>query len=400
MKQIFVFCYLLLISTITFAQDTTNLWQTAIKDPNLGSHRYLELKLHAGIHIYEGNGNPNFQSALDNGYKSAEIRLGWQSAGKQNWQRVFNCPSYGIGFYTGNIGNPNELGYPSGLYGFFYAPFHQRPRHHFVAGLSLGVTYDLAPYDSLKNPYNDAIGSKVAVYFNADVGGVWKISDMFDIVYGVDLTHFSNGRMFMPNLGLNMLGLNVGFRYHYNAIAKIARTQIDSTYIAPRRPTCVYTPITPVHHYHELSVYGALGLVQLSSDLGIKAHYGTGSLVLDYDYRYSNFGSVGGGIDGFYDGSLGYIYKDRYGTANAGDKMLMGLHAGHAIHISRFELVTQAGVYLVQRDNEKGKWFLRIGFRYNIAKHGFVQIGLKTLNGGAADWIEWGGGGRMRFYAK
>ncbi|WP_291914011.1 acyloxyacyl hydrolase [Chitinophaga sp. CB10] len=393
MKQFTIFCYLLFLPAFLFAQEG-DLWQKAKLDPNLGSHQFLELKYHSGVHIYEGN---ELKSALDGGYHSFELRLGWQSAGKQNWQRVFNCPSYGVGLYTGNIGDPRELGNPSGLYGFFYAPIRRRPKHHFEAGLSLGVTYDLAPYDSIKNPSNDAIGSKIDVYFNLDVGGVWKISNTFDIVYGLDITHFSNGRTHTPNMGLNMVGGNVGLRYNFNAVSKVFRTQIDSHYIAPRRPTYILQPIYPVKHYHQLALYGAVGFVQLSSDFGIKATYTTASLVLDYSYRYSNFGSFGAGLDGFYDGSLGYVYTDRYGAATTLDKMLLAVHGSHMLHISRFEIVTQLGAYLAQRDDQKGKWFLRVGLRYNINKRGFLQVGLKTLDGGAADWIEWGGGAKLRF---
>jgi hypothetical protein len=305
-----------------------------------------------------------------------------------------------VGFYTGNIGNPAELGYPSGFYGFFYAPFLRSKKHYFTAGLSLGFTYDLAPYDSIKNPNNDAIGSKVDVYFNLDVGGVWKISELFDIVYGLDLTHFSNGRMHTPNLGLNMVGLNVGLRYHYNSMARIVKTQIDSTFTVNRRPVYIFDPILPVKHYHQLSLYGAFGVVQLGSDKGVKASYGTASLVLDYSYRYSNFGSMGVGLDGLYDGSLGWDYRDKYGKAAATDNMLLGLHIGHMLHIHHFDIVTQAGTYVWRRDDTKGNWFLRIALRYNLGRYGFLQVGLKTLDGGAADWIEWGGGGRYQFGQK
>ncbi|MBV8251034.1 MAG: acyloxyacyl hydrolase [Chitinophaga sp.] len=394
MKYITVISYLLLLAISVQGQDTTDLWQKAKKDPNLGSHKYLELKLHAGEHLYTAG---ELGGALAHGYKSLEVRLGWQSSGRENWQRVFNCPSYGVGFYTGNIGDPSELGYPSGVYGFIYAPFYRSKKHYFVLGLSLGFTYDLAPFDSLKNPNNDAIGSKVNAYFNGDIGGVWEVSKTLDFVYGIDVTHFSNGRMYMPNLGLNMLGVNVGLRYHYNSIARIVRTQIDKDYVASRRPTCVFKPINPVTHYHQLSAYLAVGSVQLSKKDSVNASYGTVSLVLDYTYRYSNFGSLSAGVDGFYDGSLGWIYRKTYGSDTPFDRMLLGVHAGHSIHIKDIEIVTQGGTYLLRRDHYKGDWFLRIAFRYNIQKYGFVQIGLKTLDGGVADWIEWGGGGRYRF---
>ena len=65
--------------------------------------------------------------------------------------------------------------------------------------LAVGLTYDLVAYNAETNPDNDAIGSSVAVYFNASLGGDITINPKWDITYGVDLTHFSNGRTFTPN---------------------------------------------------------------------------------------------------------------------------------------------------------------------------------------------------------
>jgi hypothetical protein len=394
MKKYTLFLLLLFFGRWLQAQDSTDLWTKARLNPNLGSHKFIELKLHGGTHLYSGD---ELKNALNDGYKSLELRMGWQSTGEKAWQRVFNYPSYGIGFYTGDIGNPTILGNPSGIYTFFYAPFHRRRKNYFEAGLSLGITYDLNPYDSTANPLNDAIGSKLDVYFNVGITGVLKVSDSFDFLYGIDLTHFSNGRTHTPNLGLNMAGLNVGVRYHYNTIRSIVKQQIDPTYTAPRRPTFVEKPVSPQWHYHEVSLYGAFGAVQASSDEHLDAFYGTASLVMEYNRRISHKSSFGGGLDGFYDGSLGWTYHKNYGQVRTSDKMLMGIHAGYVLHLKDFEVRAQVGTYAWKRDGTKGDYFMRLALRYNIGKYGFVQLGLKTQDGVASDWIEWGGGGKVRW---
>lgn len=392
MKLIFTACCLLtaLFAGSLQAQDTTDLWQRAKKNPNLGRQKFIEMKFHSGAHLYTGE---ELKDLLEKGYTSVEMRIGWESTGRQEWQRVFNYPSYGLGFYTGNIGDATILGNPSGLYGFFYAPVLRRKRHHFEAGLSLGFTYDLNTYDSKTNPLNDAISSKVSVYFNIGAGGVWKISELFDIVYGLDFTHFSNGRTHTPNLGLNMYGFNVGLRYHYNSIRRVVLQQIDPGYEVKRRPVYVESFIPPPKRYHEMNLYGAFGVVQTDKDMGTDAFYGTASAVLDYRYRYGHAGSVGVGLDGFYDASLGWIYAQRYNKVRTADKMLMGIHIGHSLHIQKFELVTQVGAHVWQRDDEKKRMYMRVGLRYNLSSRAFAQIGLKTVKGATADWVEWGGGG-------
>ncbi|MCW3467457.1 acyloxyacyl hydrolase [Chitinophaga nivalis] len=393
MKHFLMMVQLWCTVLVVQAQDTTDLWQKAKQNPNLGRFKYLELKLHNGSHIYNGE---NMGEFLKHGYQSMEIRMGWQSTGAHDWQRALNYPSYGLGFYTGWIGEATILGNPSGLYGFFYAPLCRRKRHTFEAGLALGLTYDLNTYDKHTNPLNDAISSKVDVYFNLSIGGVWKASEIWDLTYGLDLTHFSNGRTHTPNLGLNMAGFNVGVRYHYNSIKRIVKKQIDSTYTANIRPTFIVAPLKPLRQRNEVSIYGAFGVVQHDSRQNTSAFYGTASLVMDYSRRYSHIASFGAGLDGFYDGSLGYTYEQQYGgRVRTGDKMLGGIHIGHALHLQRFDLVTQMGTYWYQRDDKKGSVFLRVGLRYNLHKNGFMQIGLKTLNGAKADWAEWGGGGKV-----
>ncbi|RPE08828.1 hypothetical protein EGT74_17525 [Chitinophaga lutea] len=371
------------------AQDTTDLWRKARQNPNLGRQKYAELRLHSGSHLYTGQALSEF---LQHGYTGVEVRVAWQSTGRETWQRAFNYPNYGIGFYTGNIGDATVLGNPSGVYGFFNAPFLRRKRHQLEAGLALGFTYDLNTYDSVKNPLNDAISSKIAVYFNLAVTGVWKMNELFDLTYGLDLTHFSNGRTHTPNLGLNMYGLHVGLRYHYNPLRRIAKQQIEPGFEPARRTTYDRSPVPRPDRYHQLSLYGAFGVVQHPGKPRISAFYGTASTALDYTYRYGHLGSIGAGVDGFYDASLGQLYR-KYATVRATDKMQAGVHLGHNLHIQRLELVTHVGAYVLQRDGEKGKMYMRIGLRYNISRRAFAQVGLKTLKGATADWIEWGGGG-------
>jgi hypothetical protein len=57
--------------------------------------------------------------------------------------------------------------------------------------------------------------------------------------------------------------------------------------------------------------------------------------------------------------------------------------------IHRFRVVTHLGITLSQRDY-KGKWYSRIGLKYQFAKNFYVRGLLKTPEGFKADFIEWG----------
>ena len=100
-------------------------------------------------------------------------------AGKNNdpedWSnKYYNAMTYGVGFYSGYIGDPAVLGNPNALYGFLDMPFgnyygDKRTTWHFSP--AFGLTYNLVPYDETNNPTNDAIGAKFAVYINFAFSG-------------------------------------------------------------------------------------------------------------------------------------------------------------------------------------------------------------------------------------
>jgi hypothetical protein len=63
----------------------------------------------------------------------------------------------------------------------------------------------------------------------------------------------------------------------------------------------------------------------------------------------------------------------------------------------RLTIRLQLGINLSSLGREmKGTTFIRPAIQYNINKKLFAQIGLKTMNGATADWVEWGIG--YKFY--
>jgi hypothetical protein len=389
--------FLLLVFSFAFvtAQDIESNWKSISSDPNYGGQRFLQLKLHTGSHLYTGQ---TFSDFLTAGYVATELRYGWQLRGDREWERAFNYPLVGIGIYNGNIGDPQYLGMPSGLYGFFHHPLFRRPRHHFDWELAIGLTYDLVQYNAETNPLNDAIGSSTTVYFNINLGGNYKLSEAYDLTYGLDLTHFSNGRTFSPNYGLNMAGLNVGLRYHYNPAGRFIR-DLDPSFDVRLRPVFNNRPLRPKSDYKESSwlVYYGIGTVEHERKTieGGMVRYMTWSLFTDYARRYSRMGSYTIGVDLFYDGSVRELYYEDPEVAEITDPVDMmsaGIHFGHALHIYKVNVETQFGFYFYEPSGYNGNFYMRIAGRYTWDNDLFLQIALKTKNGAAADWIEWGVG--------
>lgn len=369
----------------SISTESNVVWHSdSIRKENV-RYKYFELKTHGGFHIYTGE---NLDNVLKQGYGSLEARVGWFPKKADEWSKYYGNPSYGVGFYSGLVGDPDVLGKPNALYGFINFPLSKPGKRNLLEiSPSLGLTYNLRPFNEIENPNNDAIGSKIAVYFNVHFGAVYQMNREMDLIYGFDFSHFSNGRSNVPNHGLNMFGLNVGFRYHYNRAHRWDSSSIylDDPLPARFKPN-TKTPNTAVKQSH-INFYAAGGIVQNDEDIGTYKYYPTFSVVGEYQHQFSTMHGITVGVDYFRDESL----KPNYSSSQ---RNLIGVHAGYDFTFWKMAIRMQAGTYLTD-DRGKGSFFLRPALQYQFSKKVYAQVGLKTLAGAAADWIEFGLGFKL-----
>ena len=380
---IFILCILCLPSGV-LGQDPLYT-KSGAPEENQGRFRTLEVRGHSGGHMYGGE---TLTSKLESGYGALEVRYAWQSRDEEIWGK-YGYPSYGVGLYAGFLGDPEIFGNPNAVFGFINFPIsNPMRRNQFAIEPSLGLTYNLEPFDPENNPLNDAIGARMAVYFNLNFGWAYRWTPEMDITYGIDFSHFSNGRSFTPNWGLNMFGINVGLRYHYNADqhrnykGAYPEGRLQSRYLRSEK-----TPNVKVADNQSINVYMALGTVQTEEDAGTDTRYGTFSLVLDYQHKFNSMHSVSVGLDYFVDNSVKATYPEGEGKND-----LVGIHAGYDFMFWRLTTLLHGGTYITDKLGKEAL-FLRPAIRYNINKWAYAQVGLKTL-GFAADWVEFGFGFR------
>lgn len=353
-------------------------------DPNFGQFRYLQIITHSGFHIYTGEA---LEEILESGYGALEVRLGWQTKGEYPWEAPYKGMSYGVGIYAGAIGDPEILGSPNGIYGFVDFPLNvdQKTTRH-ISG-AVGLSYDLNPYTP-ENQTNDAIGSPINVYFNIAYEWKTKLNRELDLMYGLDLTHFSNGRFATPNLGLNMFGINLGLQYNWNSMQKEVDADLYTKRVLNTRPHIPPpTKATPRNEDH-IHIYYAGGSVQTNAQAGTSDRYLTSTIMAEYQYQFNSMHGMTGGLDLFYDASL----EEKFDEAS--DWWIVGTHIGYDFMFHRFTIRAQVGTYLTD-DREKGPFFLRPAIKYDITDNFYGQLGLKTLDGGVSDWVEFGVGFRI-----
>lgn len=370
------------VLSLTAQRDTISF--EAVKDEkNYGRFRFIEIKGHSGYHLYTGE---LLNDAVNQGYGAVEFRYGWQPKDADKWPSRYGYASYGFGYYSGFVGNPEILGKPNAVFGFVNFPLSNPARRNVLeTSLSLGLTYNLEPYHEEDNPENDAIGSPFAVYFNLNFGAAYKLTRELDLVYGIDFTHFSNGRMTTPNYGFNMYGLNVGLRYHYNADQKLVNKDVYSKELIQARFMKPENSKQIKLRESSIEVYLAGGSVQNEADKGTYKRYGVFSGALDYRFKFNSMHGVVAGFDYFWDGSLEADYPETK------DQTSTGLHIGYDFMFGKFAVRLHAGSYLSD-DKGKSPTYMRAGFRYDITNWLFAQIAVKTKNTSRADWIEYGVG--------
>jgi hypothetical protein len=388
-KPVILISAFLSIIQLVFGQQVSDYGQIKNK------YRFVDLRSHFGTYLKSG-GKP--EDAFKKGYTSFELRAGWQTDKEDGWQTRYLYPSYGVGTYIGFLNGAALFGNPAAFYGFIDFPLSRQKRNTPNLSVNLGLSYRLNPYKLSSNPQFDTIGSRLGVYFCLNLNWVYKLNRETDLLYGIDLTHFSNGRTVTPNFGINMYAVNLGLRYNFNMAQKHAGP--DGKYprnILLTRPNRVkYNKIRKTKE-HTADIYQAFGTVQNKMDAGSSKRYYTSSTVLDYAYRFSELGRVNAGFDFFIDGSAYAFLGQEENTIN--NKSYVGIHAGYDFSFSQFMVRFQIGTYLKQGVAYKGNFYMRPAIRWDPPNRSFfAQVGLKSLNGIVADWVEYGIG--FRFYKK
>ncbi|MXV38758.1 hypothetical protein GO491_08770 [Flavobacteriaceae bacterium Ap0902] len=327
---------------------------------------------------------------MEKSYGGTQVKFGWQTTQENEWAQYYGYPSYGVGVYSGFLGDPEIFGNPNAVYGFVNFPLSSDHKKNILSvEPALGLTYNLEPYDADNNPLNEAIGAKAAVYASVKLGYNYKINREIDFEYGLDFTHFSNGRLYTPNYGLNMVGIHLGLKYNYSPDQKKLNPDLYKTnnvlparYLRPHS-----TPKIKSDDSNSINAYVGGSTVQTYENQGADIRYAALSGIIEYQHKINMASGYTVGLDYFFDGSLAEEFPDRLEKRHH-----LGIHAGYDFMFYKFTLGVHIGTYL-NNNPTKPAYFFRPALRYDIGKRFYGQIGLKT-RGFAADWIEFGVGFR------
>ncbi len=144
-----------------------------------------------------------------------DVNLVYKTYGKKAWQQRRHYPGLGLGFTYLHYGIDPVYGNCLGVYPNITIPLYTSKKLALNIRLGDGIGYINKIYS--RTAPVDTINVAIGAHFNdfAMIAGTlrYTINPHWDMELGADMIHISNATTEKPNLGINMMGLTMGFRY-------------------------------------------------------------------------------------------------------------------------------------------------------------------------------------------
>jgi len=332
---------------------------------------YLKGKMHYGFLLPH---HKSIEYDVEKHISSFEINLFKQTFGQGMYEKLYRYPRFGVGYFYSGLSNPVVYGQAHGIFSYMNIPvtrFFERWQLNYR--IAIGMAYLNKRFDIDNNIKNTTIGTHTNIHFNFTLNTNYTITDGVEFVNAIGLTHFSNGNIHKPNLGLNLITLSAGMNYRL---------------VSPKEKS-----ITAKDHYDQPKKKYAFALIYSAGfrtyDFTINKKYFASSLSINAGYNFNHKRKTGLGLDLFYSGALEPAIKKRQDAeADFYDLWQAGIHGFHDLTYKNLILTMQLGYYFYAVYKE-APVYTRIGLNYKINQHILTNISLKT-HYAVADFVEWG----------
>lgn len=292
-----------------------------------------------------------------------EFNLVKPSDGSKCWHMENNKPDIGIYACFIDFGNPKVLGQSYSIAPFIEVPLNEKEKKsRVIFRLSWGLAYLTKKFDVETNHKNVAIGSHWNAFIQYRFLWHLNINEKLRLEPGIGISHASNGRAQVPNLGLNLISGSLGLTYKLSSLPKDVKVT-DSCTRAPSR--------------HELMAWYGIGMNEKDPPGGKKLMAHTFSI--QYHFNRRNTHKFGAGADLFAEQIYLQDLKDNSLPANTFlEKIRIGPKFCYSYNIGRMSLPIEVGYYALSQVNSDGPVFSRFGIRYTGPKGLVVNFSLKT----------------------
>ncbi|HNP19260.1 MAG TPA: acyloxyacyl hydrolase [Fulvivirga sp.] len=311
-----------------------------------------------------------------------EIYANKIASGEKAWHKLYNYPQWGLAAAYFNYGVPKELGYVYSLTTYLdFTPSKKRNKWRYNIGT--GIVYSSARFDTLSNPENTAISSKISYVLRGTIHREFKLNENYYFNINLAFRHYSNGRLNMPNNGMNYPIVGMGIRYVFNPKPIVA---IDNENVE--------RPINKKIHF---ALRGSMSWREVwQEDVKHKAY----SVSIYGSRQVSKYNNLLVGLDAFkYDQASVdrqyVVYRDQNNIildhVPDDDTRQLAFTVGTQLLISKVSVIVQGGFYIYRPQEYYATWYQRYGVAYNFTNNIFAQVSLKA-HSRTADMVEFGVG--------
>jgi len=308
------------------------------------------------------------------------------TAGNKPWQSRFNYPHVGYALEYYNYGDPDELGEVFSMATYLDFTTNPRKKNQLRLNIGTGLVYSTRVFDQYSNPENKAISSRISYILRGTVHYEMQLSEQYYFNINAAFRHYSNGKLNMPNNGMNFPIVGVGLRYVPTPkkidFHKDTLTSFDKSI-----------------HLHMMFSKSWREVWQ--EDYKHKAY----SASIYASKRITKFNSALLGIDGFlYDRESMRRAHSSWANGNPDipedyepdlDGRQVAVTLGTEVYLGSISVIVQGGFYVYKPQKiYESTWYQRYGLKYYPIENAFAQITLKS-HSRTADMVEFGLGLRL-----
>ncbi len=323
-----------------------------------------------------------------NRFHSFTLQALWQTNGSKQWEQDYGMPRLGIGTWTARFYDNPILGNPIAIYGIFNAPFIRREKWRWNYEFDCGLTFNWKEFHPFENKQNIAIGSDISSYVELGTYFEYDITPKLSLELGFSFSHFSNGALKLPNLGVNTASPKILIQYRPS----------ETEY---HKEVKEKTPV-PKNWEIQLQAYGGIKNVLYYGDdtdsitkfKGVYyPHYGFSTLLNKNLNRKSK---IGLGLCFGYNGSANHnvfavdsVLKKENASLKEGFEL--SIFPSYELMIDRVSVTAQLGYYL-HRNEYPGMFprlYQKLGMKYHLTSNFFGAINMKAFNFFRLEYIEW-----------
>ena len=229
--------------------------------------------------------------------------------------------------------------------------------------IGLGLGWASSPFDALQAPRSFALGSHANAAIRFHLGLQWRVRNFGAFQISGGLTHFSNGSVVLPNLGINVIGVQCSFSPA--AIQKQQQTKqldaADTTQFGLNFETTLRIGI------RDIGLPG--GVLHPTSTWMSSAHY---------RHRPEHNWSWSAALDIGYNQSL-RVNGIPEASFNPAMRIQTAILLGARCHFGRTSVTVMQGWMMTQKDNELGTRHLHTSIQRVIAADWGIELGLRSF---------------------